>query len=220
MLQCKPEITPMNSNEKLQMEDHSEKVDAEFCRSMVGSLIYLTHSRPDIAHAVSLVSRFMQSPSCLHLGAVKRILRYVAGSIKFGLLFAKGELNQEVKLVSHSDSDWGGCIDDRKSISANVFSLGSAAITWSTKKQGTVALSITGAEYIAATVATCQAIWLRRILEDLHFKQVGATITFCDNQSTISLSRNPVMHNRSKHIELKHHFIREMVKQDCRRKLC
>lgn len=120
-----------------------------------------------------------------------------------------------MQLLGYTDSDWASCADDRKSLSTNVFSLGSGVVSWSSKKQSTVALSSTEGEYIASTTATCQAIWLRRILEDLGFIQREATTLFCDNKSTINLSKNPIIHNRSKHIELKHHFIRECNSRTC-----
>ncbi|KAJ8499382.1 hypothetical protein OPV22_009934 [Ensete ventricosum] len=107
--------------------------------------------------------------------------------------------------------DWAGDLDDRKSTSGNIFSLGSGAISWSSKKQATTALSTSEAEYVAATSAACQAIWLRRLLEDLHQKQIDATEIFCDNKSTIALAKNPTFHGRTKHIEIRYHFIRDLV---------
>ncbi|KAJ0589103.1 putative RNA-directed DNA polymerase [Helianthus annuus] len=211
MHNCNYEETPMNTSEKLTLEDGTEQVNGEYFRSLVGGLIYLTHSRPDLAYAVSTISRFMQKPSKVHMGAARRVLKYVAKTASYGIWYNK---IQELKLVGYSDSDWAACIDDRKSVSAYVFHLGGAAIAWSSKKQASVALSSTEAEYIAASGATCEAIWLRRVLEDFGFKQLEATTIFCDNKSTISLSKNPVLHKRSKHIELRYHFMREMVEQD------
>ncbi|KAJ0576790.1 putative RNA-directed DNA polymerase [Helianthus annuus] len=211
MLKCNPEPTPLNTSEKLMLDDGAEKVDEGRYRSLVGGLIYLTHSRPDLAYAVSLISRFMQSPSKIHLGAARRVLKYVACTVDHGIWYKKNEI---CKLVGYSDSDWAACADDRKSTSAYVFSLGSGVIAWSSKKQATVALSSTEAEYIAAAGATCECIWLRRILEDLGFKQEEPTVIYCDNKSAINLSRNPVLHSRSKHIELRYHFIREMVMKE------
>lgn len=210
MLNCNIEKTPLNTSEKLCLEDGADRVSEENYRSLVGGLIYLTHSRPDLAYAVSLVSRFMQRPSKVHLGAARRVLRYVAGTLDYGMWYNKSD---EVKLVGFSDSDWVGCIDDRKSISAYVFNLGGSAIAWSSKKQATVALSSTEAEYIAVAGATCEAVWLRRILEDLGFRQDGPTVLFFDNMSAINLSKNPVLHSRSKHIDLRYHYLREMVQQ-------
>lgn len=118
-----------------------------------------------------------------------------------------------MQLVGYTDSDWAGCVDDRKSMSANVFLIGGSAVAWCSKKQHSVALSSTEAEYISATGATCQAIWLRRILKDLGIVQDHPTTVYCDSKSAINLSKNPVMNSRSKHIELKYHFIRDMVSQ-------
>ncbi|KAD4888558.1 hypothetical protein E3N88_20631 [Mikania micrantha] len=207
----KPETTPMNVNEKLHQNDGSGKADDVNYRSAVGGLIYLTHTRPDLAYSVSVVSRFMHNPSKVHQGAVRRILRYVAGTYKMGLWYGK---DKELRLLGYTDSDWGGCIDDRKSVSANIFMMGDSAVSWSSRKQSSVALSSSEAEYISASAAACQCVWLRRILEDLGLFQSDPTVILCDNKSAINLSRNPVMHNRSKHIELKHHFIRELVIQE------
>ncbi|KAD4983048.1 hypothetical protein E3N88_19719 [Mikania micrantha] len=210
MARAKAEVTPMNAGEKLQADDESGMVDDSNYRSVVGGLIYLTHTRPDLAFSVSMVSIFMQRPTKNHQGDVRRILRYVAGTCELGLWYDR---QSSLELIGYTDSDWAGCADDRKSISANVFMLGRCAISWSSRKQSTVALSSTEAEYIAATAAACQGVWLRRILRDLGCDQRFSTVIFCDNRSAINLSRNPIMHSRSKHIELKHHFIRDLVKQ-------
>ncbi|KAJ8503716.1 hypothetical protein OPV22_004602 [Ensete ventricosum] len=198
----------MNVNEKLKLEDGTGLTNARYYRSLVGGLIYLTHTRPDITFSVGVVSRFMQSPSKHHLGAVKRILRYIAGTTNYGIWYSH---NFKYKLFGFTDSDWAGDLDDRKSTSGNIFSLGSGAISWSSKKQATTALSTSEAEYVAATSAACQAIWLRRLLEDLHQKQIDATEIFCDNKSTIALAKNPTFHGRTKHIEIRYHFIRDLV---------
>ncbi|KAD4385282.1 hypothetical protein E3N88_25450 [Mikania micrantha] len=211
MLNSKSESTPMNTSEKLQSSDESGRVDEANYRSMVGGLIYLTHTRPDLAYSVSLVSRFMQKPTKTHQGAVKRVLRYLVSTYKLGLWYDR---QSELNLVGYTDSDWAGCVDDRKSVSANVFMLGRGAVSWSSKKQSTVALSSSEAEYVSATAAACQGVWLRRILDDLGIIQRNPTVIMCDNKSAINLSKNPIMHSRSKHIELKHHFIRDLVNQE------
>ena len=208
MIHCKPDSTPMNVNEKLTAEDGSGLADARRYRSIVGRLIYLTHTRPDLSFAVGLLSRFMHHPTKHHFGAAKRVLRYVAGTKNLGVWYVK---NEEFFLTGYTDSDWAGSQDDRKSTSGNCFVLGSGPIAWGSKKQATVALSSTEAEYVAATTAACQAIWLRRLLKDLNQQQVQATRVFCDNVSAVALTKNPVMHGRTKHIEIKHHFIRELV---------
>lgn len=208
LLNCKTVATPMNVNEKLQLDDDIEKADGSYFRSLVGGLIYLTHTRPDISFSVGMISRFMHRPSKHHLGAAKRVLRYVAGTTGFGLWYFR---SSNFNLYGYSDSDYGRCLDDRKSVSGNFFTLGSAAITWSSKKQPTAALSTSEAEYVAAASSTCQALWLRKILADLHQEQKGATKIFCDNLSAIAMAKNPVCHGRSKHIDIRHHFIRELV---------
>lgn len=145
-----------------------------------------------------------------HFGTAKRILRYIAGTTDYGIWYTH---ISNPKLVGYTDSDWAGSLEDRKSTSGHIFSIGSGAISWTSKKQPTTALSSTEAEYVAATSAACQAIWLRRLLQDLSLNQEGATEILCDNMSTISMAKNPVFHGRTKHIEIKHHFIREMVNE-------
>ncbi|XP_049410533.1 uncharacterized mitochondrial protein AtMg00810-like [Solanum stenotomum] len=167
LVNCKSVATPMNMNEKLQQEDGTGQANARSFRSLVGGLIYLAHTRPDISYSVGVVSRFMSNPSKHHFGAAKRILHYVAGTLEYGISYSQVS---NFRLLGFTDSDWGGSVDDRKSTSGNVFSLGSGAITWSSKKQVTTTLSSSEAEYIAATASACQCIWLRRILVDLNQK--------------------------------------------------
>eukprot|EP00253_Pinus_taeda_P034058 PITA_34058 len=167
---------------KLTKEDSNKDFDPKLYKSIVGSLMYLTATRSDIMHAVSLISRFMERPKETHWQATKRISKC-----------------------------WAGSVDDRKSTSGYVFHMGSGAISWASKKQPVVSLSIAEAEYVAATAAACQAVWLRRVLRDLcHEQEKGATI-YCDNSSAIALSKNSVFHKRTKHIDTKFHFIRELV---------
>ena len=211
MSNCKSIAIPLVVNEKLKKEDGSNEVDASLYRSLVGSLLYLTATRPDIMYATSLLSRFMHKPSQTHFGAAKRVLRYIQGTLDFGIMY---ERNVETKLFGFCDSDWGGCVDDMRSTSGYVFSLGSGVISCASKKQQTVAQSTAEAEYVSESLATSQAIWLRRILEDIGEKQGEATQLFCDNKSAIAMTKNPVYHSRTKHIALKHHFIREAVEDD------
>ncbi|GMI76894.1 hypothetical protein HRI_001358700 [Hibiscus trionum] len=151
----------------------------------------------------------MENPKQYHWIAAKRILRYVKGTLDHGLFYKH---SQNSNLVGYSDSDYGGDIDDRKSTSRYLFHIGSAAFSWSSKKQQMVALSTYAAEYIAAAECTCQAIWLKNILDELNFAQEGPTTIYVDNNSTISLAKNHVSHSRSKHTDTKYHFIREQVK--------
>lgn len=208
MVNCNSCSTPMNTKEKLTKEDNSGPAEAVKFRSLVGGLIYLTHTRPDINFSVSLISRFMQSPSKLHMGAAKRVLRYVSGTTGLGLWYRRSD---DIKLTGFTDSNWAGCQDERKSTSGYLFSIGDTPVSWSTKKQTSVALSTAEAEYAAASAAACQAVWIRKILADVGYKQVHETVIYCDNTSAIAMARNPVQHGRCKHIEIKIHFIRELV---------
>ncbi|XP_073300640.1 secreted RxLR effector protein 161-like [Primulina huaijiensis] len=188
-----------------------QKVEPKIYRSLVGSHIYVTHTRPDISFAIGVVSRFMHDPSKVHFTAAKRILRYLLGTKKLGLHYVK---DQDNKLVGFTDSEWAGCKDDRKSTSGYIFCLGSKVIAWSSKKQKTIALSSAKAEYIATTEATCETTWLRRILGDLQQVESQPTKIYCDNMSVVAMTKNPVFHARSKHIELRHHFVRELISKE------
>jgi len=167
----------------------------------------LTCTRPDILYGVGLVSRYMESPTTTHFKAAKRILRYVKCTIDFGLLYPSFN---EFKLVGYSDSDWGGDVDDRNSTTGFVFYLGSSAFTWSSKMQSIVTLSKCEAEYVATTSSVCHTIWWRKLLKELHMPQEDATEIFV-NKSAIALAKNPVFHDRSKHIDTRYHFIKECI---------
>ncbi|KAK4380916.1 Retrovirus-related Pol polyprotein from transposon RE2 [Sesamum angolense] len=206
MESCKTVTTPLVTGEKYQKEDGSQKVDASIYRSLIGSLLYLTATRPDIMFATSLLSRFMQSPSQVHYAAAKRILRYLRGTKDFGIWYKS---TNDAKLVGYTDSDWAGSVDDMKSTSGYTFSLGSGIFSWASKKQATVAQSLAEAEYIAAAATSNQTIWLRRILEDIGEKQEEPTTIYYDNKSAIAITKNPVQHSRTKHIDIKYHSLRE-----------
>jgi hypothetical protein len=205
---CNPAETPIPLGTKLSKNDEGPTVDSTLYKSLVGSLLYLTATRPDIMYAASLVSRFMESPKDSHWKMAKRILRYVAGTLNFGLWYTKSDSNQ---LSGYTDSDFAGSLDDRKSTSGHVFQLGTNLISWASKKQPIVSISSAEAEYVAATSASCQAVWLRRILKDMSHTEKDPTPIFCDNTSAIALSKNHVFHKKSKHIDTRFHFIRELV---------
>jgi predicted peroxiredoxin len=205
MEECKTVSTPMNQKEKLSKEDGFDKVDEGYYRSLIGCLMYLTATRPDILFAVSILSRFMHCASEMHLKAAKRILRYIKGTIDYGVKF---ESCPTFKLCGFSDSDWAGSIDDMKSTSGYCFSLGSGIFSWCTKKQETVAQSTAEAEFIAATAAVNQVVWLKKILFDLHLQQNHKIKVFIDNQAAIAISKNPVC--QTKHFNIKLYFLREM----------
>ncbi|MCI01256.1 copia-type polyprotein [Trifolium medium] len=151
----------------------------------------------------------MERPTEIHIAAAKRVMRYLKGTLDLGILYKR---NESMKLLGWSDSDYAGDLDDRKSTSGYVFMLGSCSISWSSKKQAIVTLSTTEAEFEAAASCACQGIWLRRILEQLGQTQ-KCTIINCDNNSSIKLSKNPVMHGRCKHIDVRYHFLRDLTKE-------
>ena len=200
--------TPMNVNEKLEKDDGSGSADATRYRSLIGGLMYLTHTRPDISYAVGVVSRHMQNPTKHHFGTAKRILNYIAGTADYGVWYGS---SKNFNLIGYSDSDWAGCTEDRKSTSGHLFTLGTSAVSWSSKKQATVALSTSEAEYSAVSSAATQAVWLRRILASFEQEQQQPTVIFCDNQSAIAMTENPAFHGRTKHIDIRVHFIRDLV---------
>jgi hypothetical protein len=210
LISCNPCASPMESRLKLSKSSTAEAVDATGYRSVIGALHYLLHTRPDLAFAVGYLSRFMEAPREDHLIAVKRVLRYVAGTQGHGLHYTKHEEGTP-KLIGYSDADMGGDIDDRKSTSGIVFFLAGNPVTWQTAKQRVVALSSCEAEYIAAAAAACQGVWLARLLTDMIGTESGAPELLVDNQSAIALSKNPVFHERSKHIDVRYHYIRECV---------
>jgi hypothetical protein len=206
---CNPVHVPMEPRLKLSKKSSNPPVDATFYRIIVGSLRYLVHTRPDIAFAVGYVSRFMEKPTTEHMAAVKHLLRYIAGTRNYGCRYVKDE--DGGKLIGYSDADMAGDIDDRKSTSGMLFMIGRNPVTWQSQKQKVVALSSCEAEYIAATTVACQGVWVGRLLGDLLNKKDDIATIFVDNKSAIQLCKNPVFHDRSKHIETRFHFIRECV---------
>ncbi|KAL0547185.1 hypothetical protein IC582_017113 [Cucumis melo] len=209
MDECKAVSTPMNQKEKLCKEDGADKVDEGYFRSLIGCLMYLTTTRPDILNVVSILSRFMHCASELHLKAAKRVIRYVKGTSDFGVKFTRGK---EFKLIVFSDSDWGGSIDDMRSTLGYCFTLSSGVFSWSSKKQEIVAQSTAEAEFIAATATANQALWLRKILLDLDLEQKKSTEILVNNKAAIVISHNPVFYKKTKHFNIKLFFLREVQK--------
>lgn len=211
MLDCNPTRYPMEPKSQLSKDESGRAVNSTQYKSMVGGLRYLVHTRPDIAFAVGIVSRFMERPTVMHQSAVKRILRYTKGTLHYGLVYSKGKGNY--MLAGYSDSDLGGQVDDRKSTGGVVFYLNESLITWVSQKQRCVALSSCEAEFMAATAAACQGIWLRNLLGKIANEDTGPVTLYIDNKSAIDLAKNPVFHGRSKHIDIRYHFIRECVER-------
>ena len=205
---CKSVATPLAVNEKLSKVDGSELADETLYRQMVGSLLYLTATRPDIMFAASLLARFMHNPTKKHMGTTKRVLRYIQGTMNYGIAYEKGKW---AVLIGYCDSDWSGSEDDMRSTSGYAFNLGSGAFSWASIKQSSVALSTAEAEYMSAAEATAQAMWLRFVLSDFGEEQVEPTQLLCDNTSAIAISKNPVHHHKTRHINRRFHFIRDAL---------
>ncbi|GJY36095.1 retrovirus-related pol polyprotein from transposon TNT 1-94 [Tanacetum coccineum] len=208
MDKCNPVGTPIEHKANPSKHDRGKVVDLTLFKSLVGSLRYLTCTRPDILFAVGLIICFMEEPTTKHSNIVKRIVCYIKGTIDYGMFYSTSE---DFKLVGYSDSDWARCKDDRRSTLGFLFFLGNNAFTWSSKKQPIVTLSSCEVEYVAATSCVCHTIWLRSMLKELHMEQEDATEIYVDNKSAIDLAKNLVYHDQSKHINTRFHFIRECI---------
>lgn len=203
--------TPVVPGFKLCKDEGGIKVDTTYFKQIVGCLMYLTAPRPDMMFAISLLSIYMEKPTQLHLQLAKRVLRYLQGTTEYGIFYKKGG---NEGLIAYTDSYYSGDLDDRKSTSGYVFIFGSGAVSWSSKKQPIASLSTTEAEFIVTAACACQAIWLKRVLKTLDQTQQEKNTIYCDSSSAIKLSRNPVMHGRSKHIDVRFHFLRQLVQTD------
>ncbi|GJW31953.1 hypothetical protein Tco_0051985 [Tanacetum coccineum] len=199
--------TPMSSDTKLTKDEECESVDSTKYRGMISSLLYLTASRPDIMFSVCLCARFQEAPKTSHLEAVKRIFRYIKGTTHLGLWYPKGI---GIETVVYADSDHVGDYVDRKSTSGICTFVGCCLTSWFSKKQTALAISTT--EYVSAGKACQQALWMKQALIDYDVRLDDVPI-MCDNKGAIDLSKNPVQHSRTKHIEIRHHFLRNNVQK-------
>ena len=217
MQESKSQSTPEELNKLIKCEENElldEKLVTVY-RGIVGSLIYASIStRPDVTHAVNMLSRFMSRPGKTHLNAGKRILRYLQGSSEYGLQYNRNK-NEDGKITisAYSDSDWGGDSEDRKSTTGYVVFINNNLVSWSTKKQATVALSTAEAELMAAAEVIKEVIWMKYILNELMYEVRLPIHIFIDNQSTIKIIQNDIEHDRTKHIDIKYHFMKEKIKE-------
>jgi Reverse transcriptase (RNA-dependent DNA polymerase) len=216
MSECKSVVTPLESSVKLSKTDcpaSTAVTDTAFMRlyqSAVGAVMYaMMGTRPDIAFAVASLSQFSSNPGQSHWLSLKHVLRYLKGTVDYKLTY--GGNNRSLHFHGFCDSDWGSDVDDRRSVTGYVFMLGGGAVSWQSKKQPTVALSSVEAEYMAATQATREAMWWRKLLHELGIQSYPTTTIYSDSQGSIALSKNPEHHGRSKHIDIRHHFVREQV---------
>ncbi|GJS17954.1 retrovirus-related pol polyprotein from transposon TNT 1-94 [Tanacetum coccineum] len=205
----KPMKTPMSSDTKLTKDEECESVDSTKYRGMISSLLYLTASRPDIMFSVCLCARFQEAPKTSHLEVVKRIFRYIKGTTHLGLWYPKGT---GIETIVYADSDHAGDYVDRKSTSGICTFVGCCLTSWFSKKQTALAISTTEAEYVSAGKACQQALWMKQALINYDVRLDDVPI-MCDNKGAIDLSKNPVQHSRTKHIEIRHHFLCDNVQK-------
>ncbi|KAL5567394.1 hypothetical protein UlMin_030558 [Ulmus minor] len=208
MLGSKPADSPIEPNHKLGDDPEKPKVDKERYQRLVGRLIYLSHTRPDIAYAVSVISQFMHAPRENHMEAAYRVLRYLKSAPGKGIIFRKSE---KMEVEAYTDADWAGSVMDRRSTSGYCTFIGGNLVTWRSKKQSVVARSSAEAEFRSMAQGICELIWIKLILTDLGVKLEGPMKLYCDNISAISIAHNPVQHDRTKHVEIDRHFIKEKL---------
>ncbi|KAL8144195.1 hypothetical protein V2J09_017227 [Rumex salicifolius] len=205
---CNSCATPVDTNPKLSSSSGEPVPDPTEYISLAGALQYLTLTRPDLSYAVQQVCLYMHDPRQTHLTAARRILRYVKGTKHLGLLITPGSLDT---LTAYSDADWAGCPDTRRSTSGYCVFLGPNLISWSAKRQATVSRSSAEAEYRAVANAVAETCWIRTLLTELRSPLTRSTVVYCDNISAVYMSSNPVQHQRTKHVEIDIHFVRDKV---------
>lgn len=208
MQECKPVSTPVDVKSKLSQDSGDKVDDPTLYRSLAGALQYLTLTRPDIQYAVQQLCLFMHDPRTSHLNALKRVLRYLKGTITDGLQLYK---SSATTITAYTDADWAGCPDTRRSTSGYCVFLGGNLISWSSKRQDTVSRSSAEAEYKGVANVVAETCWIRNLLLELKCPISTATLVYCDNISAVYLSTNPVKHQRTKHVEIDIHFVREKV---------
>ncbi|XP_071728975.1 uncharacterized mitochondrial protein AtMg00810-like [Rutidosis leptorrhynchoides] len=194
MVYCKPADTPMIPNQKLYMEDEAELADKGQYQRMVGKLIYLAHTRPDIAHVVGVVSQFMHQPQVHHMEAVFRIIRYLKKTPGHGVVFRK---NGYLETQIYTDASWAGEKGDRKSTSGFFSIIGGNLVAWKSKKQKVVSLSSAESEFRGIAKGVVEALWIKKLLTEIGFPPKESIQILCDNEADIAISENPVQHDRT-----------------------
>ncbi|CAL8991397.1 unnamed protein product, partial [Prunus brigantina] len=210
MLACKLADTPIEQNHRLGEQTDDTPVDRGRYQRLAGKLIYLAHTRPYIAYAMSVVSQFMHEPREVHMQAVERILRYLKSALGKGLLFSK---HDNLAIEAYTNADWDGSVSDRRLTTGYCTFVGGNLVTWHSKKQSVVARSSAEADFRAMAHCVCELLWLKILFRDLRITIQGPMRLFCDNKAAISIVHNPVQHDRTKHIEIDRHFIKEKLSQ-------
>lgn len=207
LLGCKPSSVPMDPS--LTKDLGSLLPNPTLYRELIGRLLYLTIARPDITFAVHQLSQFLSAPTDVHLQAAHKVLRYLKNNPGQGLMYSA---SAELCLNAFADADWATCKETRRSITGFCVYLGSSLISWKSKKQGFVSQSSTEAEYRSLAMVTCELIWLQQLLRDLCIHVTGPGKLYCDNKSALHIATNPVFHERTKHIEIDCHTVRDQIK--------
>lgn len=210
MLGAKPSMIPMEQNLKLTTNSGTPLADPSCYRHLVGRLIYLTVTRPDISYAVHILSQFMNLPYTEHMDAAMRVLRYLKSTPGQGLMLRPVNVFQ---IHGFCDADWASCPITRRSLTGYFICLGSSPISWRTKKQSMVSRSTAEAEYRAMATTCSELLWLRSLLGAFPIRLQGPMRMYCDNQAALHIASNPVFHERTKHIEIDCHFIRDHIKR-------
>ncbi|GAB2279700.1 hypothetical protein Dimus_039365 [Dionaea muscipula] len=208
MTEAKPLALPMDVNQKLSADQGTSLEDPSRYRRMIGKLIYLTITRPDICYAVHILSQFMSKPTDMHMNAANHLMRYLKNAPGQGIFFSK---HSKLELKAYCDADWASCPMSRKSLTGYCIMLGDSLIAWKAKRQDVVSRSSCEAEYRAMATTSCEISWLLRLLKDLGVSSLTPVQLYCDNQAALHLSKNPVFHERTKHIEVDCHFTRNKV---------
>ncbi|RVW77143.1 Retrovirus-related Pol polyprotein from transposon RE1 [Vitis vinifera] len=206
---CQPVNTPIEEGLKLCVKPNQVSTDKGRYQRLVGRLMYLAHTRPDLAYALSVVSQYMHNPGEQHMNAVMRILRYLKNAPGKGILFAKNVDHQSIEV--YTDADWAGAVDDRRSTSGYFTFVGGNLITWKSKKQNVVARSSAEVEFRGMTLGLCEALWLILLLQDLGYLSRQPIRLICDNKAAYDIAHNPIQHDCTKHVEVDRFFIKEKL---------
>nr|KYP31168.1 Retrovirus-related Pol polyprotein from transposon TNT 1-94 [Cajanus cajan] len=209
MLACKPSAVPMESNLKLHTNSGSPLADPGSYRRLVGRLLYLTISRPDICYTVHKLSQFVANPHSEHMNAAHMLLRYLKHTVGQGILF---KATFDTKLHAYVDADWGSCLDSRRSTTGFCIFLGNSLISWKAKRQKTVSKSSVEAEYRSLASVFTELTWLRNFLTDFNIDTPYAVV-YCDNKAAIHIATNPTYHESTKHLEINLHYVREQMER-------
>jgi hypothetical protein len=210
LLAAKPASFPMESNLKLSRDTGDLLPDPTSYRRLIGRLIYLTLTRPDISFSVQVLSQFMHSPWQPHMAAVSRLLRYLKGSPGQGLFYPA---SSDFKVEAFCDNDWATCSDSKRSITGFCVFIEDALVSWKSKKQHTVSRSSAKVEYWSMAACTCELTWLFSLLRDFHIDHSHPARLFCDSKAALHIAANPVFHERTKHIDIDCHLVRDKIQR-------